>query len=340
MEVVSYDYDVFMACKTTAFCDHVIKLRMDKLFNTLACFKAFSSVSPGFKPSQDKKAGFSGGNKGHTHTHSHTHGNHQHRRTRTTNSGTNNRGIRNVEQTPCRAIISDPLKTLQGLLNKMSAANATKICNQIATMTIPSVDVIVYAILDQACKQDTYVKEYVATLSLLMQRQSGADAEIIMQIIVSYLADFHETPFFLVSDAISEKETYDVFCDRVKSKHRSLGKLKVVLELLTMLQEATGPYKSAIFIAWYMASWKRIIDATIHLRDLSAELFLDGLRHVVMSADFITTISIQECTVYTTILSTDVTNHQMPVKLKFKVMDINDLIKAAFLQDKAIFKKN
>jgi hypothetical protein len=321
MEVIRYDYDLFMACRTTAICNDAIKERMDKLFTTLSCFKAFSLAPPGgFKSSMDKKGMSNNGSKSHG----------QHKRSKNSKNDGGNRVQRIIEQVPCRVVTNDPLKILQGLLNKMSTVNASKICNQIETLSSPSIDVIVNLILNQAYKQDSYVKEYVGTIQTLIERYDRIDAEIILEIVVAYLNDFQNSPFFLVIDAIDEKETYDTFCDRVKSKHQSLGKLKVVLELIATLQTSELPYKSSEFITWYMNCWSQIINTTTHLRDLSAELFLDGLHHVIMSSDFVKKISFEECVTYTTMLYATVISQQMPLKLKFKVMNINDLIKEAF----------
>jgi len=297
MEVVRYEYEAFLACKARAVCNAAVQERLKTLFSNIPCFKVY----PGPAMSRhmiDRRPGPS--HRGYPRR------------------GRNNNGRRNDHPAPPPKP-SDPQKTLHGLLNKMSASNASKITAQILAMTAPSADVIARDILTQACRHDIYVKQYVATLQALLQRSQ--DTLAVSQVLLDYIEEFHVTPFFIVETAASEN--YDEFCSRVLTKKNSMGKLKIVLELLLTLPSYVSPYTCAAFLTWYIECWDHVLATDSQSRVMCAELFLDGLLYILGAYKAPVTIAIADFVGY---LARVVVDLEMPAKLKFKIMDIQEML--------------
>jgi hypothetical protein len=212
------------------------------------------------------------------------------------------------------------MKTLQGLLNKMSDKNAATITAQIISMTTPCVDIMTQSILEQACKHSTYFKQYTCVIKGLLERRGRCDFDVVQQTVCEYIQDFKTHPFFIVEHNGVEQESYDDFCNRVKAKNHSLGRLKVVIDILSTMSDVVAPEEMASFVVWYMNHTDSILGITDCLRrDLCCELFLDGVQYIVDTcpAQFQTWHKQQLDTIRCAIGT-----NNMPVKLKFKVMDI------------------
>ena len=304
MEVVRYDHGMFMSFKTGAICDPLIHDRLQTLFAN-ACFSLAASMPP---PRLASRHG------GSSDRRSHGGGRFPNKR-----RGFNGRARIDAHM-PEKTV--DPLKTLQGLLNKLSGANAGKIITQVVSLASLPTNVVVHAVLEQACKQSSYVKQYVYAIKELTQKRSPAE---IITLLDQYISDFQALPFFMV-DGHAEKESYDDFCLRVKTTSQSMGKHKCVLELLDVFETA---YTKAGFVKWYMDSWTHVLRISDHnKRDMCAELFLDGYDYILKTkaADAHTSTN------YISFLKEGIVQHNMPLKLKFKIMDMEDLEMASNYQ--------
>ena len=215
--------------------------------------------------------------------------------------------------------VCDPLKTLQGLLNKMSTTNAVKIIDQVVALTSVPLDIVVHAVLAQACKQSSYFKQYVQTIKELSLKRGATE---ITGLLDQYVAEFKSAPFFMV-DGLTEKESYDDFCTRVKTTSQSMGKHKCVLELLDVF-ETDLAHTKAEYVQWYMNSWSSLLCITDHnKRDMCAELFLDGCDYILKTKA--KTVDAPTAADYIALLKAGVVQNNMPLKLKFKIMDMEEL---------------
>jgi len=297
MDVVRYTYDDFMAGKKNVVVCPQLQQKLDAMLSS-ACFQSMPKVEILSSTLRSKKQV-----------------NRRHK----------------VQAPPIRRAISeaDPVKVLHSLLNKMTVANATKICDQIAALA-SNLDVkqIVDIILEQSYKQSAYCKQYIQAIHHFLPEK----ADDVNAVFTKHCNMFMTESLFEI-DMVEEVESYDEFCNRVKSRSHTLGKLKTILDIIDC-KGVSIPATITIFNQWYMGKWRGLLEnidrSKLFAGIASLELFLEGYTYIL--AKHSRHLSNKLHSEYVKTLYDDVTKYEfLPVKLKFKVMDMMDSLNKRYV---------
>ena len=313
-----YTVNEFLQIKDAAIICPVLSKKLESLFSSTPCFQSTTLTKADMMGHHRSMVQSSGGRRSNN--------NHHHPRSR-----------KNQPSIPPskRAVPEpDPKRQFHGLLNKMSASNVESLTKQMMAM-IGALDVtyIVHTILEQSSKQSIYYKQFVQALATVCgSNLTSNNMELINMALAEHIASFMKDPLFVV-EGIVDVESYDEFCERVKARSVALGRLRTIIEILDYTLFSTS-ITSEGFVTWYMSQWAVLFSkvdlVTVNASMISIELFLEGYAFILsrLGRNASTKLHIE----YVNNLYLDLTKQAtLPIKLKFKVMDMNDMLKKKYV---------
>ena len=140
-----------------------------------------------------------------------------------------------------------PINRIQGILNKMSHTKYESLAMQVADL-VPCVsfESFMGCILEQAAKH-SFTKEFIYTLRHVYEKYPEMQDNICVYL-KKYIQDMQDASLFIWDGDVCG-ESYDDFCDRVKAKTTTLGKIRTLCELHRVFELEADVSN---FIRWYV----------------------------------------------------------------------------------------